>query len=89
MLIMRLPKLIEQANLINQEALPGTPGIVVYVQLHHDRDRGWWEVTVRETIGEHRQTQRRYEYEDEAREALDRVFALYEGVGMWKVKQYG
>jgi hypothetical protein len=89
MMIMRLPKLVEQANLISPEPIPGTPGIVAYAQLHHDRDRGWWEVTARETTGEHKKAQHRYESEEEAREALARVYDLYAGQGTWEVKRYG
>lgn len=84
----RLAKLVEQADLINQELLPATPGILVHVELHHDRDRGWWEVTARETTGERRKTQQRYTDEQEAREALARVYKAYEGQGRWAVQRY-
>jgi hypothetical protein len=84
----RLAKLVEQANLISHEPIPGTPGVLVQVQLHHDRDRGWWEVTARETRGDRRKTQQRYQSEQEAQEALGRVYALYEGQGRWEVQDY-
>lgn len=82
---MRLPKLLVTADLVNRELLPGTPGVLVHVELHHDRDRGWWEVTARETTGERRKTRQRYQSEREAEEALGRVFQIYRGQGTWEV----
>lgn len=86
----RLPKLIEQAHLTTNEPHPDSPGYLLPVQLHYDRDRGWYEVTVQECAGERRKVQQRYQDAEEAREAVGRVYASYgPEAGMWEVKQYG
>lgn len=85
---MRLPKLLVTANLISPEPLPGTPGILVHVQLLHDRDRGWWEVTVRESSEQRRKASHRYQSEQEAETALADVCALFEGQGRWEIRRY-
>ncbi|MDQ7908362.1 hypothetical protein RB614_27925 [Phytohabitans sp. ZYX-F-186] len=86
--IVRLPKLLVNARLINPERFPGIPGILVLVQLHHDRDRGWWEVAARKTYGERRETQGRYESEEEADAALGRAYALFDADGTWDIQDF-
>jgi hypothetical protein len=85
---MRLPKLLVSANLISPEPPPGTPGILVHVQLRHDRDRGWWEVTVRETGEDKRKAMQRFQSEPEAEAALNRVYALFGSEGRWEIQRY-
>jgi len=90
MIMARLPKLLVNAHLIKNEPHPDTPGYLLHVQLFHDRDRGWWEVTATECYGARRSTAQRFTEEQEARDALERVYAAHgPEQGTWQVKAYG